>query len=96
MSWRRGHKVGVVRTFGGVHSKLVVSEEAKRFEDGLQEQKDFLYIQRKYVSWFPKNRSSPREKSEVFRVCGLAILQFYSSEVWDFPPTFHILKGLLY
>ena len=25
-------------------------EEAKRFEDGLQEQKDFLYIQRKYVS----------------------------------------------
>ena len=25
-------------------------EEAKRFEDGLQEQKDFLYIQRKYVN----------------------------------------------
>ena len=27
-----------------------LTEEAKRFEDGLQEQKDFLYIQRKYVS----------------------------------------------
>ena len=27
-----------------------VLDEAKRFEDGLQEQKDFLYIQRKYVS----------------------------------------------
>lgn len=27
-------------------------EEAKRFEDGLQEQKDFLYIQRKYVSTY--------------------------------------------
>ena len=26
------------------------SEEAKRFEDGLQEHKDFLAIQRKYVS----------------------------------------------
>ena len=25
------------------------SEEAKRFEEGLQEQKDFLYIQKKYV-----------------------------------------------
>ncbi len=25
-------------------------EEAKRFEDGLQEQKDFLSIQRKFVS----------------------------------------------
>ena len=25
------------------------TEEAKRFEDGLQEQKDFLSIQRKYV-----------------------------------------------
>lgn len=28
-------------------------EEAKRFEDGLQEQKDFLYIQRKYLPWKP-------------------------------------------
>ena len=26
------------------------SDEAKRFEDGLQEHKDFLLIQRKYVS----------------------------------------------
>ena len=25
-------------------------EEAKRFEEGLQEHKDFLYIQKKYVS----------------------------------------------
>lgn len=25
------------------------AEEAKRFEEGLQEQKDFLYIQKKYV-----------------------------------------------
>ena len=25
------------------------SEEAKRFEEGLQEHKDFLYIQKKYV-----------------------------------------------
>ncbi len=29
---------------------FVCVDEAKRFEDGLQEQKDFLYIQRKYVS----------------------------------------------
>lgn len=28
-------------------------EEAKRFEEGLQEQKDFLYIQKKYLSWKP-------------------------------------------
>lgn len=28
-------------------------EEAKRFEDGLQEQKDFLYIQKKYLLWKP-------------------------------------------
>lgn len=28
-------------------------EEAKRFEDGLQEQKDFVYIQRKYLPWKP-------------------------------------------
>ena len=28
---------------------LLPSEEAKRFEEGLQEQKDFLYIQKKYV-----------------------------------------------
>ncbi|XP_064403527.1 metastasis-associated protein MTA3-like isoform X2 [Halichondria panicea] len=28
-------------------------DEAKRFEDGLQEQKDFLYIQRKYLPWKP-------------------------------------------
>lgn len=27
----------------------VCTEEAKRFEEGLQEQKDFLYIQKKYV-----------------------------------------------
>ena len=26
------------------------TEEAKRFEEGLQDQKDFLYIQRRYVS----------------------------------------------
>ena len=29
---------------------LFLAEEAKRFEDGLQEQKDFHYIQKKYVS----------------------------------------------
>jgi len=29
------------------------SEEAKRFEDGLQEHKDFLLIQRKYLPWKP-------------------------------------------
>lgn len=28
-------------------------EEAKRFEDGLQEHKDFHYIQRKYLPWKP-------------------------------------------
>jgi len=28
-------------------------EEAKRFEDGLQEHKDFLLIQRKYLPWKP-------------------------------------------
>lgn len=61
MSWRPGLKAG----WGGVAGSCgrgwaagtcvdwqtcVSSEEAKRFEEGLQEQKDFLYIQRKYVS----------------------------------------------
>ena len=34
---------------GGSDHSLLPTEEAKRFEDGLQEQKDFLSIQRKYV-----------------------------------------------
>lgn len=33
----------------GIFTIYFLLEEAKRFEDGLQEQKDFLYIQRKYV-----------------------------------------------
>ena len=30
--------------------QLIITEEAKRFEEGLQDEKNFLYIQRRYVS----------------------------------------------
>ena len=53
MSWKPGHKVWPAATPLSPHPLAlcvcVCSEEAKRFEEGLQEQKDFLYIQKKYV-----------------------------------------------
>ena len=65
MNWRHGRKVGgcgvvwISRRFSIFKYFFpFFPEEAKRFEDGLQEQKDFLYIQRKYVSLL--NSPSPR------------------------------------
>ena len=55
------------RTNSHVDNQLCVcilffaAEEAKRFEDGLQEQKDFHYIQKKYVS----QRAGQREGSGI-------------------------------
>ena len=46
--WERGRKRERERESDNKHF-LLPTEEAKRFEDGLQEQKDFLSIQRKYV-----------------------------------------------
>lgn len=45
--WERGRERE--RKRGGSYYSFLPAEEAKRFEDGLQEQKDFLSIQRKYV-----------------------------------------------